>query len=241
MHLENRSLVHRIYCKSTNPAPRSSPTGSPSISGPARPSDGRHPPRPSTSSYTRLDTAVVQRPLEPKQHTSIRPWNPSDVDALWSQRNRHHDQERDWRGTPRPKKASVAPERPKRSGMSIPVASAVWRFLKAVSRACRIGVFRRQALCPLVSRLSSFRIVSRWIPVSCGRVVVARAHRETQVYDCSSDHVRLSADSRWTRDFESLLITRGLCWVRRRRSPSWIDVSLTPGEVSLERWKCRRW
>jgi len=66
-------------------------------------------------------------------------------------------------------------------------------------------------------------IVSRWFPVSCGRDVVARAHPESQVYDCSSDHARLPADSRRKHDFGLVLIVsrtpRGVWWVRRRHPP----------------------
>jgi hypothetical protein len=47
------------------PAVSSTPSPSPSTPGPARPSDGRHPPRPSTSFHAAPHKAVLRRPLEP--------------------------------------------------------------------------------------------------------------------------------------------------------------------------------
>ena len=43
-----------------------------STADPAKPSTGRPPPRPSTTSYTPSNKAVLQRPLEPGQYLSIR-------------------------------------------------------------------------------------------------------------------------------------------------------------------------
>src|SRR5690606_11103127 len=45
---------------------------SPSTPGPGRPSDGGHPPKPSTSSYARQNRPVLRAPLEPGQYLAIR-------------------------------------------------------------------------------------------------------------------------------------------------------------------------
>src|SRR6266545_3783645 len=51
----------------------SPPSPLPSTADPARPSTGKHPPRPSTSyCRTRQQQAVLRPPLEPKQYLSIR-------------------------------------------------------------------------------------------------------------------------------------------------------------------------
>src|SRR6266545_6160407 len=50
----------------------SPPSPLPSTADPARPSTGKHPPRPSTSyCRTRQQQAVLRPPLEPKQFTSL--------------------------------------------------------------------------------------------------------------------------------------------------------------------------
>ena len=43
----------------------------PSTAGPARPSAGRHPPKPSTSSYCRSNKPVLRRPIEPGLHAVV--------------------------------------------------------------------------------------------------------------------------------------------------------------------------
>jgi hypothetical protein len=82
-------------CASTSPrAPTSAstvlttspPSLLPSTADPARPSTGKHPPKPSTSyCQTRQQQAVLRRPLEPKQHPAIRyTQRLADADAVTS-------------------------------------------------------------------------------------------------------------------------------------------------------------
>ena len=74
---ENTNGLLRQYSPRERTCPAGPPTTSrpshtPSTTGPARPSDGRHPPRCSKSNYAHSTKPVLQRPIELAQYVSIR-------------------------------------------------------------------------------------------------------------------------------------------------------------------------
>ena len=67
-------LLRQYFPKGTDlsrwAARTSTPSLPPSTADPARPSAGRPPPKPSTSTYYRSKKPVLHRPVEPRQYTS---------------------------------------------------------------------------------------------------------------------------------------------------------------------------